>query len=142
MEALAPPVELLMEVRFGTEKGQALRKTLQSYSQGPDQSPWKQTIRLWLNLLEMGRPSAEALKELSLARRQVLELMELGLKGEPIFPQVCALEEELFETMKMEIEEYVATLPLKTLLPLLFCQFPAFLILLLGPFLTQFLSQT
>lgn len=142
METLAPPVELLMEVRFGIEKGQSLKKTLQSYSQGSDQSPWRQTIRLWLNLLEMGRSPAEALKDLTLARRQVLELMELGLKGEPIFPQVCALEEELFETMKMEIEEYVATLPLKTLLPLLFCQFPAFLILLLGPFLTQFLSQT
>lgn len=142
METLAPPVELLMEVRFGIEKGQSLRQTLQIYSQGQELTVWKQTIRLWLNLLEMGRPSAEALKDLSLARRQVLELMETGLKGEPIFPQVCALEEELFETMKMEIEEYVATLPLKTLLPLLFCQFPAFLILLLGPFLTQFLSQT
>ncbi len=142
METLAPPVELLMEVRFGIEKGQSLRKTLQAYAQGPDQSTWRQTVRLWLNLLEMGRPSSEVLKELSPARRQVLELMEMGLKGEPIFPQVCALEEELFETMKMEIEEFVATLPLKTLLPLLFCQFPAFLILLLGPFLTQFLSQT
>lgn len=142
METLAPPVELLMEVRFGIEKGQSLRKTLQLYSQGTIQSEWRAKVGLWMNLLEMGRPPVEALKGLSLPRRQVLELLEMGLKGEPIFTQVCLFEEELFETMKMEIEEYVATLPVKTLIPLLFCQFPAFLILLLGPFLTQFLSQS
>ena len=142
METLAPPVELLMEVRFGMEKGQSLRQTLQSYSQNPNQSIWKQNVALWLNLLVTGRSPAEVIKELSPARRQVLELMEVGLRGEPIFPQVCALEEELFEAMKMEIEEFVAILPMKTLIPLLFCQFPAFLILLLGPFLTQFLSQS
>lgn len=79
---------------------------------------------------------------MSLVRRQCLEVLSQGLQGEPIYSQICSLEEEVFEASRLEIEEFVALLPMKSLIPLLFFQFPAFLALLLGPFLLSFWSQS
>jgi hypothetical protein len=142
MENIAPPLELLMEVRFGLEKGLSLRKTLQAYIEAQPADPWRQQIGLWLQFLEMGRPSQELLTMMTFVRRQCLEVIELGLRGEPIYPQICALEDEVYESAKLEIEEFVAVLPIKSLIPLLFFQFPAFLALLIGPFLTSLLAQS
>lgn len=141
MENLAPPLELLMDVRFGLEKGQSLKKTLLTYINSQPEDPWRQQLGLWLKLLEMGRSTQEVTSSMSFVRRQCLELFELGFKGEPIYQQICNLEEEVFESTKLEIEEFIAVLPMKSLIPLLFFQFPAFLALLMGPFLLSFLSQ-
>ena len=142
MENIAPPLELLMEVRFGLEKGVSLRKTLQGYIEAQPADPWRQQLRLWLQFLEMGRPTTEIMASLTFVRRQCLEILEMGLRGEPIYQQICGLEEEVFEAAKLEIEEFVSTLPIKSLVPLLFFQFPAFLALLIGPFLASFLAQS
>lgn len=142
MENLAPPLELLMEVRFGLEKGQSLKKTLQQYIDQQSADLWRQKLGLWLKLLEMGRNPSEITASMSFIRRQVLEIIESGLRGESIYQQICSLEEEVFEATKLEIEEFIAVLPMKSLIPLLFFQFPSFLALLIGPFLLSFLSQS
>ncbi len=142
MENIAPPLELLMEVRFGLEKGLSLRKTLQGYVEAQPADPWRQQLALWLKFLEMGRPPNEILASMTFIRRQCLEILEMGLRGEPIHQQICGLEEEVYEAAKLEIDEFVAVLPIKSLIPLLLFQFPAFMALLIGPFLTSFLSQT
>ena len=142
MENIAPPLELLMEVRFGLEKGVSLKKTLQGYINSQPADTWRQQLALWLQLLELGRPLSEVMQSMSFVRRQCLEILEMGLRGEPIYQQICSLEEEVFDATKLEIEQFVATLPIKSLIPLLFFQFPAFLALLIGPFLTSFLAQS
>lgn len=141
MENLAPPLELLMDVRFGLEKGQSLRKTLLQYIEAQPHDPWRQQLHLWIQLLEMGRHSGEVTLKMTFMRRQCLETLEMGLRGDPIYQQICNLEEEVFQATQLEIEEFVAILPMKSLIPLLFFQFPAFLALLIGPFLFSFLSQ-
>lgn len=141
MENLAPPLELLMDVRFGLEKGQSLKKTLLHYIEAQPEDPWRQQLGLWLKFQELGRPTQQIFSQMTLMRRQCLEVIEIGLRGEPIYQQICSLEEEAFEATKLEIEEFVSMLPMKSLIPLLFFQFPAFLALLMGPFLISFLSQ-
>jgi len=141
MENLAPPLELLMDVRFGMEKGQSLKKTLLYYIEAQPQDPWRHQLALWLKLLEMGRSPLEITTQMTFVRRQCLEIIEMGLRGESIYQQICSLEEEVFEATKLEIEEFIAVLPMKSLIPLLFFQFPAFLALLIGPFLLSFLSH-
>ena len=42
--------------------------------------------------------------------------------------------------IQSEIDQYVSDLPLRAMLPLLFFQFPAYLLLLLGPILLQFIK--
>lgn len=142
MEIIAPSLELLLEVRFGIEKGLGIRPILKGYILSNREREWGKKLELWLKLLEMGRPTTVVLSELTFARRQVLEILEQGLKGEAIYSQLCSLQTELMQATELEIDEFVVKLPLKSLIPLLFLQFPAFLLLLLGPFLTEFLSHS
>jgi hypothetical protein len=142
MEIIAPSLELLLEVRFGIEKGVGIKPVIDGYIQSQGHNDWGQKLGLWLKLQEMGRPTQSLLAELSFARRQVLEVLEQGLRGEAIYSQLCSLQEELVQATELEIDEFVVKLPLKSLIPLLFLQFPAFLLLLLGPFLTEFLSHS
>jgi hypothetical protein len=142
MEIIAPSLELLLEVRFGIEKGVGIKRVLDGYIQSQSHSDWSQKLGLWIKLQEMGRPTQTLLAELPFARRQVLEVLEQGLRGETIYSQLCSLQEELMQATELEIDEFVVKLPLKSLIPLLFLQFPAFLLLLIGPFLTEFLSHS
>jgi hypothetical protein len=136
---------LIIEVRFGLEKGQALKKTLQNYaddcfSTDKESLNWRQFIQKWLRNLELGQSTVEIKKKLNPVRQQIVDVLEMGLRGESIYPQICALEDELFEATKLEIEEHTAVLAIKSLIPLLMFQFPAFLMLLIGPFVAQFLD--
>lgn len=145
MENIAPPLELIIEVRFGLEKGQALKKTLQNYaddcfSTDKESLNWRQFIQKWLRNLELGQSTVEIKKKLNPVRQQIIDVLEMGLRGESIYTQICALEDELFEATKLEIEEHTAVLAIKSLIPLLMFQFPAFLMLLIGPFVAQFLD--
>ncbi len=142
MENLAPPLEMLMDLRFGLEKGQSLRRSLEEFANSRPEDPWRLEVQLWLRLRDMGRSSTELTNRMTPVRRQCLEVINQGLMGEPIYQQLCNLEEEVFEAAKLEIEEFVSVLPMKSLIPLLFLQFPAFLALLVGPFLTAFLTHS
>lgn len=133
MEALAPALELILEVRFGIEKGESLKRTLTNFARHESINPWRTTVALWLQLQESGRSTESILSICSFSERRVLELLEQGLKGESVFAQVCGLEEELFEASKMEMEEFVSTLSVKALVPLLFFSSQ--------PFLSYFLAR-
>ena len=141
MENLAPPMELLMEVRFGLEKGQSLKKTILSYIEVDPKDPWRQELRLWLKLLELGRSPVEILGKMNMTRRQCLETLHQGLRGEPIYSQICNLEAEVYEAAKLEVEEFISLLPMKSLVPLLIFQFPALLMLLIGPFFLALMTH-
>jgi hypothetical protein len=142
MENLAPPLEFIIDVRFSIEKGLSVKKAAELAASKASCEAWRKTLCIWLNLLEIGRPTHPIKENLSMARKQCLGLLEQGIAGESIYSHICALEEELLEAAHFEMEQYIATLSIKSLVPLLFFQFPAFLILLLGPFLRQFLSQS
>lgn len=140
METLALSLELVLEVRFGLEKGDSLKKTLQNYAQSRDGDLKREVVQHWLQILETGRSTEPLLRKRTFSERRVFEVLEQGLKGESIYAQICGLEEELFEASKLEVEAFISTLPVKALIPLLFFQFPAFLLLLFGPFLHQFMT--
>lgn len=144
MENIAPPLELIIEIRFGLEKGQALKRTLQIYIDENvihrDGQKWRSCLRKWLVAIESGQSTTPIKRSLNPVRQQIVDVLEMGLRGESIYPQICALEEELFDAAKLEIEEHAVVLSMKALIPLLLFQFPAFLMLLLGPFVAQFLS--
>lgn len=140
METLAFSLELILEARFGIEKGDSLKRTLLNYAESEPRHHRKDVVRLWLQLLETGRPVEIVMRHRTFAERRVFELLSQGLKGESVYSQICVLEEELFEASRLEIDEFISTLSVKALIPLLFFQFPAFLVLLFGPFLAQFMS--
>lgn len=142
MEGLAPPLKLCIEVRMGLEKGDTVRTTLKNYVQKFSEDPFSRLIATWLLRHEQKNSTKDLVtKEKSVYRRGILTLLERGLQGEPIYPQLVQLEEDILEASKSEIEEFYLTLPVKMLVPVLIFQFPAFLILLLGPMLSHFLQQ-
>jgi hypothetical protein len=141
MENLAPPLEMLLSVRWSLEKGDSVRVAVLSYIEEISDSRWKEDVLLWWSLCQVRgdtRPFHQ--HQQSLYRRTVLQTLEQGLAGASIYQQICQLEEETCQACEDEIEKYSALLSIRALIPLLFFQFPAFFILLLGPLLATVLE--
>ena len=137
MEVLAPSLRLVQTVRYSMECGESVRQGLKEYLRtSPDELSL--IVLAWLQLLERGCSTQEYLRKIkSPIRRNLLTLLERGLAGEPILTSLVSLEEELHEQSLMEIENFLAQLPFRMMLPLLFFLFPAYLVLLLGPLLMR-----
>jgi hypothetical protein len=91
-----------------------------------------------LHLFERGASTDAFLGEIqNPVRRNLILLLEKGLLGEPILQNLTTFAEEVQEQSFAEIELFLAQLPFRMLLPLLFFLFPAFLLLLLGPLLLR-----
>ncbi|MBX2995487.1 MAG: hypothetical protein KF681_11720 [Bdellovibrionaceae bacterium] len=137
MENMTPSMRLLQTVRYSMEGGESVRMGLVAYLRlEPDSL--SETVRQWLHLFERGASTEMFLQSLeSPARRNLLLLLEKGLLGEPILQNLTLLGDELQEQGFAEIELFLARLPFRMMLPLLFLLFPAFLLLLLGPLLLK-----
>lgn len=141
MENLAPPLEMLLSVRWSLEKGDSVRVAVLSYIEEISDPRWKEDVLLWWSLCHVrGDTKPFHQRQQSLYRRTVLQTLEQGLAGASIYQQLCQLEEETCQACEDEIEKYSALLSIRALIPLLFCQFPAFFILLLGPLLATVLE--
>ncbi len=141
MESIAPPLKLILALRSGLERGESVRSSAQKYIATEDDE-LSRLVATWMLLKNQGSPTDVLFASLkSPHRRAVLMMVERGLAGETIYPTLSRLEEEVIAATNSELEEFVALLPIKMLIPLLFFQFPAFLLLLFGPLLLQFLEQ-
>lgn len=67
-------------------------------------------------------------------------ILEMGVKGMPILKMLEELHTEVRHSNDMEIEEFNKILPFKLMIPLIFCYFPAIMVLFIGPFVQDFLS--
>lgn len=135
METLAPPLELLLQVKKSIEQGLPIKKGIQKYLE-LSKGSFPADLMRWLSLLQQGQ-STESLKNSipSLHRRILLNVLERGLCGEAIYQHLCQLEVEFLEASTGEIDKYIGRLPFLMLIPMLLIQFPALLFLLFGPLL-------
>jgi hypothetical protein len=141
MENIAPPLEMLLSIRWSLEKGDSVRVSVINYIDEISDLKWKEEVTLWWSVCN-ARASTQAIhaRQKSLYRLTVLQILEQGLAGAPIYQQICQLEEETRLACEDEIEKYSALLSIRALIPLLFLQFPAFFLLLLGPLLATVLE--
>ena len=141
MENLAPPLDLASFIRMSMEQGDSVKSSLVKYLQESSDNDWRLQLSQWLHRLQTHQETGSFLKKIkSHYRRATLQLLEQAYKGEPVYSQLCLLEMELREVASNELETFCASLAFKALIPLLLLQFPAFLIVLVGPLLGQFLS--
>ena len=134
MDGLAPPLAALMQVRWEMENGCSIREALRAYLGEGGNDAFMRTVRAWTVRKSHGQPCADLLHAVrSPYRRALLDLLERGWEGEPILEALDALEEEIREASQSEMDHFVASLPFRAMLPLLLLQFPAYLLLLLGP---------
>jgi hypothetical protein len=142
VDGLAPTLKLLLAVKSGIERGESIRTTTQKYIVR-ENDELSRLVATWLSRRDQGVTTGDLLKNVkSPFRQSALQIVDRGLSGESIYQQLLLLEEETIEAAKFEIETFLSLLPIKMLVPLLLLQFPAFLLLLFGPLLAEFLKQT
>jgi hypothetical protein len=141
MENLNPSLALLLALKFGLEKGATPKMAAKEFLREPS-GELGNIVAQWIAAREAGRDPDFLLQQVRSPYRQaLLRLMDRGFLGDTIYPTVLQLEGEVQAAVKSEMDAYISALPIKMLIPLLLLQFPAFLILLFGPLLTDLLHS-
>jgi hypothetical protein len=140
MDGLAPPLRLCLNLRYALENGGALYSAVKSQLIYLDES-----LRIDLSVVlaahEQGRAATGSdFISKSEYRKALIEIIMAGLRGEPIVKQLRDIEDEIKAACEYDLEMFIARLPMKALVPLMLVQFPAFLILVLGPVLNQLIK--
>ena len=139
MEGLAPPLELLLTVKSSLECGESVRSGILKYI-SLDKTDFAPIVSQWLFAMDQNGKHHDIVNQLASQYRQaVLNVLESGLKGQSIMPILIELEKEIHDASQRELAQLIALLPIRLLVPLLLFQFPAYLILLLGPLIKNFL---
>jgi hypothetical protein len=132
-----PTFNFLIFLRRHLELGHSTQSIVALYLRSKINDDFSETLSAWYfrktQQLPPSNPSISVIK--SAYRRQIIFLLELGFRGEPIYKQVLLLEQELILALDFEIQKKAASLPIKMLIPLLIFQFPAVAGVILVPFL-------
>ena len=140
MENISPTLLFLFEVRQSLESGYSVRTGIIQFLRRRNTS-LHPTITVWFAKLEHQQDVQMILKDLHPCRRSLFLILEKGLSGIPIQYALQELEKEVVSSCENEMAELIQSLPIKLLLPLLFFMFPAYLILLFGPFIELMLHN-
>lgn len=140
MENISPTLALLLEVRAALEGGTSVRTGIHQFLK-QSRNPFVEVVSTWLLRLDQSQETLGLIAPLHPCRRALLLLLEKGIKGLPILPQLIELENEIVRSCEAELDEQIQKLPIKLLLPVLFLMFPAYLMLLLGPILINIMDQ-
>lgn len=142
MEDLAPPLELLLSVKSSIEKGKSIQEGIKRYLAAHNTQEFGRTSLRWFLLIDRQLPTYDLVSSIkSIYRRQILQLLEKGIKKEPIYNQILILEHEIYQACEREIQEKLIKLPYLVMIPVLFFQFPALLLMIFGPLLQNFIES-
>lgn len=141
MEYLTPPIltalnDICWRIQAGTSVRDAIERYLATHSDS-----FSLYIRRWWVAREQslgGFPHDSNQNAYHLA---VLELLDRGLIGQPILDSLFELRTEVRQLCTHRLELHIQNLPIKLLIPLLGLQFPAFLLVLLGPILRRLIQD-
>ena len=141
-DLLVPPLlTAVREVRARTLAGLSTGDAFRIYLEDHHDELSAQFRERWVIKARAGK-TVHHLKALrSPYARAFWELIERGIAGEPISAPLASLEDEIENAAQAELDQFVSTLPFKVLLPLLAFQFPAHLVLLMGPTLRELSHQ-
>ena len=139
MVSLAPPLQAVLEIRLHIESGLSVSRAVKVYVQSSPEDSFAKELGLWLFAEETGGTfNLQNLK--SLYRKHLMDILKRGLKGEPILEILEEYEKDLVEICKEDLEKHLQKLPFISLVPLLLFEFPALLIILIGPLFLNLLS--
>jgi hypothetical protein len=141
MEYLAAPLECAIELQSAIKAGESVRTGAQRFA-GTFKCEFTHRVQRLLYVVD-DKESLKQATELAHTplQRALFLLIVRGCHGEPVGSAIEALISEMRQTSETQIEEHIQALPLKMMLPILLLQFPAFLILLLGPMFLEFVGR-
>lgn len=140
MVCLAPPLKAVLEISLQLENGVSVSQAIRIYSQRNPNDSFAQSLGLWLFSKESGKKTFEQKEFHTFYRKRLLDILNSGLKGEPVLSALADLEGDLIFVTNEDMEQHLQKLPLVSLVPLMLLEFPAFFLLLLGPLLLNLLS--
>ena len=143
MDEIPPPLKCILYIEQALSEGQSVQTGLKKYikaeKSSTDQNHFAYEIQeLLQNFLINKRPST--LRSKTIYRSALKDLLWSELKGQSIYQELQNLKEEINQAAIADMKAFVDSIPLKSTIPLLCLQFPAFLMLLMGPVLTQILE--
>jgi hypothetical protein len=147
MNLIPLQILFLQELIYSLESGLSLRDSLLKYIQEEKNSSYKEKtrdpfflkIQIWVKQQESGLAMEDWLQTLkSPVDRQIFGFLYRGIKGESILNHLRIFESELQQRVSLKREQSLSLLSTKLLLPLILLIFPAYLIMLLGPILSEF----
>ena len=139
MESVSPTLKLLLLCKQYISSQRSLHLAITDFIKN-EEGDFVDHVEVWLYCYEQGHDFFVKDIELNIYRRELLQIIEKGLQGVPILSILQGLQLEIVEKSMEEIEDFTAKLPFKMMVPLLFFQFPAFMLLLIGPILKTFLE--
>ncbi len=137
MEDVSPTLILLWDIKRSLEKGQAVSLGMKTFLNRKLKGDFFIQVDQWW-LAQNNLLSAFDKKNLTMTRRHLLEILEIGLKGQSILETLKGYEQELIQSCEDEIQSHLARLPLLLMIPLMGLIFPSLMILLIGPLLKVF----
>jgi hypothetical protein len=136
MENLTPPLlQAVREVRWAIGSGLSVNEAVRIYLEQASGEFAQRFRAWWLQETQSSGPRPPPPTGTTFLQAQFFELIRRGRAGQPLSEVLRGLEEEIERSAQAELEMHLAALPFRVLLPLLLFQFPAYLILLLGPLL-------
>lgn len=139
MENLTPPLlRALREIKWLIQSGKPMKEALQVYLEGTNDVFASLLREQWIAKSQNSKPCAEFPTHFQNA---FWNLISRGCSGQPVLEALEALESEVTLAAEAELDDHLASLPFKVLIPLLLFQFPAYLLLLLGPMLRELQRQ-
>ena len=78
---------------------------------------------------------SQAVHASSPCREALFSVIQSGLAGQSVHTALIRLEQEILSLCYIEMDKTLQKIPFQLMWPMLFMQFPAYLILLLGPLL-------
>ncbi len=137
MEGLAPPLKVAIELYFGLLNGKSVREILKE-EVFSEHSDFSILLKAWYLRREQGLEVEALVQNISSAyRRNLISLIDQGLKGASIAAELGEFIEITKKVCLEQIDEEVRKLPYLGLIPLLFFMFPSLLILILSPIFHQ-----
>ncbi len=140
MEHLAPPYQFALDLLYEIESGGTARSAVKKYT-AQFNNEFCLMLKHWLRLQEFGELVVSEPTFKTSYQKAIWDLLMLSRQGVSLYLPVKELEVELRFVCEEELEQHLATLPYKLMIPLLFLQFPALMVILLGPLLAQLLTE-
>ena len=140
MEHLAPPYQFTLDLLYELESGGTARSAVKKYTTH-FQNEFCLILKHWLRVQEFGELVIKEPIFKSSYQKAIWNLLMLSQQGVSLIVPLRELELELRFVCEEQLEQHLATLPYKLMIPLLFLQFPALMVILLGPLLAQLLTE-
>ncbi|MDE0151503.1 MAG: hypothetical protein OXK80_03260 [Bdellovibrionales bacterium] len=141
MDSLAPPLRALLSIKLKIQSGISTRESIREYVKEALDCSFAQDLSLWLFQMESENNEISPKIFTHPFRKMLVEILTQGLEGEQILKSLEILENEMITASHRDLDNQLQKLPFILMMPLLFLQLPAFLLLIFGPLLSKLLSE-